>query len=496
MDKIFFLIDTNIFIQLEDHQILKDAFTKFHRLCNENSVVICIHPLSKKEIQKDKDNRRRENILSKIEKYKIIKDPPTAKESTLRNSFGEIKSSNDKFDCQLLYALQQHTVSFLVTEDTGIHQRAKRVSLKKKVLTIDQANDALERFFPEKIRISLPNIEYRQLYNVDIDDTIFDSLKEDYPDFQQWLERCLETQVEAWVVKNLGSNKIESICIHKEANDGDYAKYNLPRKSLKLATFKVDELYRGKKLGELMLKQAFLYAIKNNFKACWMTVFPKHNVLIDFIKDFGFYEIGTTNLKDKKRKEKELVFQKTFIKSDNFELEGLDYHIKYFPFYDDRDSTEKYIIPIKKEYYEILFPEEKSQQSFPGMEKEIPGNTIKKVYLCHASIRKLKRGDLLFFYVSSPVQSIVSIGIVESTFRSRELSEVVSYIGKRSVYFFSEIKKMIEKELLVIEFRFVKHLKQEITLSQLEKQKIIKGPPQSIQELENYKKFKQMYLNI
>ena len=397
MDKIFFLIDTNIFIQLEDHQILKDAFTKFHRLCNENSVVICIHPLSKKDIQNDGDKQRKEKTLSKIEKYKIIKDSPIAKESTLRDSFGEIKSSNDKIDCQLLYALQRHSVSFLVTEDNGIHQRVKRVSLKKKVLTIDQANDTLKRLFPEKVGVFLPNIECLRLYNVNIDDNIFDSLREEYDGFQEWLEKCFETQVEAWVVKNLGSNKIESICIHKEANEGDYAKYNLPRKSLKLATFKVDACHRGKKLGELMLKQAFLYAVENKFKACWMTVFPKHEVLIDFIRDFGFCQIGTTNRKDKNTKEKELVFQKTFIEPDVFELEGLAYHIKYFPFYDDKDDIKKYIIPIKKDYHGDLFPEKKTQQSFPGMTKETPGNTIKKVYLCHSSIRKLKHGDLLFF---------------------------------------------------------------------------------------------------
>ena len=488
MDKIFFLIDTNIVIKLEDDQIVNKAFAKFHSLCNENFVVICIHPLSKKDIQNDKDEKRKEKTLSKIEKYKIIENIPIADESTLKNLFGKIKSCRDKIDCQLLYALKKHAVSFLVTEDNGIHQRAKKTSLKNKVLTVNQAINVLERLFPQKIKIALPNIQYRSLYNLNINDEIFNSLREDYPDFQLWLEKCAERQEEAWIVKNLSSNKIESICIHKEANEEDYADYNLPKKSLKLATFKVDEHYRGKKLGELMLKQAFLYAIKNNFKSCWMTVFPKHKVLIDFIKDFGFYKIGTT---DKKTKKKELVFQKTFIKPNDYTLKGLDYHIKYFPFYDDRDNIKKYIIPIEKKYYEILFPEQKSQRSFPGIEEEVPGNTIKKVYLCHASIKKLKRGDLLFFYVSSPIQSIVSIGIVESIFRSTKLSEVVSYIGKRSVYPFSEIKEMMEKELLVIEFRFVKHLNK-VTLSQLKKQEIIKGPPQSIQKLENYKEFKQI----
>ena len=98
----------------------------------------------------------------------------------------------------------------------------------------------------------------------------------------------------------------------------------------------------------------------------------------------------------------------------------------------------------------------------------------------------------MFFYVSSPVQSIRSIGIVESTFRSTQLNEVVSYIGKRSVYSFEEIKEMTEKNVLVIEFRFVKHLNPEVTFQQLKRMSIINGPPQSIQKLNNYIQFKSL----
>ena len=359
MDKIFFLIDTNILIQLEDDQIVEKAFTKFHNLCNENSAVICIHPLSEEEIKKDKDKKRKEKILSKISKYKILEDPPIADETTINNLFGTTKSSNDKIDCQLLYALQKHSVHFLVTEDRGIHQRAKKASLKENILIVNQANNMLGRLFPKEIDVSLPNIQYQHLYKINDGDIIFNSLKKDYTDFQSWLEKCSKAQIKAWVVKSLNSNKLEAICIYKKAKEEDYASYNLPRKSLKLATFKVDESHRGKKLGELMLKQAFLYSVKNEFKSCWMTVFPKHKVLIDFIKDFGFNKIGKTTLKDLKTKEQELVFQKTFVKPDRPQLKGLHYHIRYYPFYDDKKNIGKYIIPIQEKYYEILFPEKK-----------------------------------------------------------------------------------------------------------------------------------------
>ena len=504
MDKIFFLIDTNIVIQLEDNQIVNNAFAKFYNLCNKNSAVIYIHPLSKKEIQKDKDENRKKSILSKIDKYTLLVNPPSADEQQLKKLFGKINKTNDEIDCQLLYALFKNSVAFLVTEDIRIHQRAKKVDLKNKVFTVNQANNMLERLFPPPNEIILPTINNPYIYNINDKDQIFDSLKDEYTDFAKWFKKCSQEQEKAWTVcPPLDNTPLEAICIYKEAKEEDYIKYKLPKKSLKLATFKVAESHRGKKLGELMLKQAFLYAVKNKFKSCWMTAFPKYKVLIDFIKDFGFVEIGHTDRKDKKMKETELVFQKVFVKPKNYPLSGLDFHIKYSPLYDDRKKIGKYIIPIQEKYYEILFPEynapdfEEYQIPFAGLDLPsrtgTPGRTIKKVYLCHSPIKQLKTGDLLFFYVSDPIQAIRSIGVVESVFRSDELLKVVSHIGKRSVYSFLEIEKMIKNKVLVIEFRFIKHLKRDITLKELKDKRIIKAHPQSIQNLTNYKMLKNIF---
>ena len=493
MDKLYFLIDTNIFIQIEDQAIIKDSFNKFHRLCIENSAVILIHSLSREEIRKDKNSERKKAILSKIDKYTKLKNPPLADEQEISHLFGLVEKENDKTDCQFLYALYKHAVSFLVTEDIGIHKKAQKISLKQKVLTVNQANNMLERLFPKQNDFSFPTIQNLHLYNINFEDNIFDNLKEDYSSFQTWWEKCSTEQVQAWIVQSL--NKLESICIYKEAKEEDYTNYNLPKKSLKLATFKVDESHRGKKLGELMLKQAFFYAIQNNFKACWITVFPKHKVLIDFIKDFGFEKVGKTNLKDKKTNEPELIFQKSFFKTKNCKLKSLNFHIKYFPVYDDSNNIGKHLIPIQEKYHNILFPEKKEQLSLFHTQ-EIQGNTIKKVYLCHASTTQLKSGDLLFFYVSSPIQAISSIGIIESVFRSNELFKVVSHIGKRSVYSFSEIEEMTKQKVLVIEFRFIKHLTKNIKLQELKKKKIITAHPQSIQILKNYEKFKNILSDL
>ncbi|MBC6416120.1 MAG: GNAT family N-acetyltransferase [Bdellovibrionales bacterium] len=492
MADISFLIDTNVFIQLEDNKIISDSFNTFHKVCLQNpAITVYIHPLSKKELEKDKNIERKQTNLSKINKYSMIQEPPIADENQIKDLFGNITNENDKVDCQLLYVLKKHVISFLVTEDNRIHQRASRIlikkaqgiSLKKQVLTVNQANNMLETLFPKEIDISLPNIQHNYLYNIEVEDTIFNSLKKDYPDFLDWWKRCSEEKVKSWNIQ--ASGKIQAICIYKNTKE-EY--YKLSKKSLKLSTFKVDQFFRGKKLGELMLKQAFLYAVKNKYQSCWMTVFPKHKVLIDFIKDFGFKKIDETE-------RKELVFQKLFFKPSNCQLSSLKFHIQYSPLYDDSKDVGKYIIPIQEKYYDVLFPEKKEQLSFTNYdEPKVPGNTIKKVYLCHAQTNQLKCGDLLFFYVSYPIQAITSIGIIESVFRSDKLPEVVSYIGKRSVYSFSKIKEMTKKKLLVIEFRLIKHLKNYIPFKKLTEKKIVNGVPQSIQKIKNYKEFKKYYL--
>ena len=69
---------------------------------------------------------------------------------------------------------------------------------------------------------------------------------------------------------------------------------------------------------------------------------------------------------------------------------------------------------------------------------------------------------------------------------------IFRFSGSYSHHPFSEIEKMTKRIVLVIEFRFIKHLMKGITLQKLKKEKIIKAPPQSIQNLKNYENLKQI----
>ncbi|RJS72177.1 hypothetical protein CW714_04890 [Methanophagales archaeon] len=55
----------------------------------------------------------------------------------------------------------------------------------------------------------------------------------------------------------------------------------------------------------------------------------------------------------------------------------------------------------------------------------------------------MKEGDILLFYRSRDVKGITSIGIVEKVYENiTNPDEIISYVGKRSVYSQSEIKEV------------------------------------------------------
>jgi hypothetical protein len=142
-----------------------------------------------------------------------------------------------------------------------------------------------------------------------------------------------------------------------------------------------------------------------------------------------------------------------------------------------------YIVPIQPRYTGVLFPEGESQiEMFPGQHPF--GNSIRKAYLCNASIRKVARGDGLLFYTSQKVKGVTALGVVEDTHVSNNPNEIARYAGKRTVYSYSEIQNLCStRPVLAILFRQVKVLDKPISLRNLKSRGVLSGPPQSIQEI-------------
>ncbi|TFF95150.1 MAG: EVE domain-containing protein, partial [Promethearchaeota archaeon] len=109
-----------------------------------------------------------------------------------------------------------------------------------------------------------------------------------------------------------------------------------------------------------------------------------------------------------------------------------------------------------------------------------------KAYLCHAKIKKIKPGDIVLFYKSIKEQGITTIGVAEKIhYNITAIDKALNLVGKRTVYSKHEIKKLIEKPTTIILFNFHFHFDRIIPYEFLEENKILKGPPQSILEIDN-----------
>ena len=258
------VIDTNIFIFREDHLVIPENLQKAIKILNESDNKILLHPLSSSEIKKDKNEERKEIILSKIQSYLVLEDPPDPEgDSKFLNLMGSPKNENDIIDNKIIYCIYRNAADFLITEDKRIRKKAVLLEISQRVFNIDESLEYFSKLYLKvKIRAP-PALREVPVHNLDFDDPIFDSLKGEYPDIKEWWAKISREGRKAWVfykkMRDLGA-----ILIYKTENEA-VPRYNpiLPANTrVKICTFKVTSM--GNKIGELFLKISFDFAIKNN----------------------------------------------------------------------------------------------------------------------------------------------------------------------------------------------------------------------------------------
>ena len=132
------LLDTNIFIPLEDSSLkIDEKLAKLNRLVSGKHQLL-IHPATLRDIKRDKDLDRQSRIETRLAKYQQLEFPPVLDIEEEKALFGIPKKDNDSVDNLILYALHSNCVHWLVTEDGGIHKKAKRIGEEERVLTVEQ----------------------------------------------------------------------------------------------------------------------------------------------------------------------------------------------------------------------------------------------------------------------------------------------------------------------------------------------------------------------
>jgi hypothetical protein len=156
-------------------------------------------------------------------------------------------------------------------------------------------------------------------------------------------------------------------------------------------------------------------------------------------------------------------------------------------------------VPIRPSYHAKLFPEVTDSPKGAALEATgKPGNTIRKVYICHASTTQMRPGDLLIFYMTKAdtyaSQSLTSVGVVESVRLTGSLEEARRWTAKRSVFSDAELSEWVAgtKPLKVIDFLLIGHLGPILPLDLILDIGVLSSWPQSITKLSDkaYKKLK------
>jgi GNAT superfamily N-acetyltransferase len=489
-----YLIDTNVFIGLEDTREVAPDFASLQQLASRHGVGIFIHDAAKDDIARDKDEARRRISLSKIAKFQTIAKVRGLSKVDLEAEFGTLARPNDVVDATLLHALRIGVVDFLVTEDGGLHDRARRHApeIADRVLFVADAT-ALLRSTYEPQEVQFRYVEEVEAHTIRTDDPIFESLREGYPQFDAWWrDSCVAKMRKCWVVTD--NDGLAGLVVRKDESATNTDATLPGERILKVCTFKVRPERRGLKLGELLLKQILWFAQKNTYDAVYLTTFSEQSALISLIEYYGF---ARTKVAD----DGELTFEKGLCRAPLARENGADLFdlaARSYPRFCADSSVAAYGIPIQEDYHEVLFPElrdDRQQDLFEygglGTGPRKAGNTIRKVYLCHAPANLSERGALLFFYKGQsqkmPSQAFTTVGIFENMTLARSTEELRRLAGGRSVYSERQLQAWNatpDNPVKVINFLLAGHLSPAMEIDELRKVGVIAGqPPQSIFKL-------------
>lgn len=490
MSRQSYLIDTNIIIGLEDNHLVEPTYSSFVKLAAKYNAKIFVHEATRDDISQDKNTDRRQISLSKLEKFQTIQKTKILPKEELESKFGKIRKHNDLVDATLLHTLDQGVVDFLVTEDKGLHDRARKFSddLASRTLFLSDANQLLKTTY-EPRKVPIRYVEETSAHTIPIKNTFFDSLRDDYSSFDiWWSEKCVKKMRQCWVVYD-EAQELAGLVVRKDesANDTDATIKAL--RILKICTFKVSPMNRGIKLGELLLKQVLWFGQSNGYDSVYLTAYPKQTVLLNLLEFYGFECTNETN-------DGELTYERLFKKGELRLIQGasaFELHRTNYPQFVKR-GIKSFCIPIKGSYHDTLFPDIQDNVQL-GLfnqtdQPKKPGNTIRKVYLCRANSNLGNPGSLLFFYKSQSLaitsQAITAVGILEKVSIATSTQELMRLTGGRSVYSEEDLNSFEaspKKPVKVINFLLARYVDPPVTL---ENMKIIGLTiPQSIYKLKD-----------
>lgn len=463
------LLDTNIVILKETREVVPQDIGILYRWLDRGNYTKCIHPTTINKINNTSDIGTVNLSVENLSTYEVLENSSLlAKKGIIDND----DNDNDKRDSLLLLnEVFIGRVDILISEDQKIHEKAFELGIQNKVLTIDSFLEKTFAEHPELVNYKVLNVQKLKFGKINLNDIFFDSLKEDYIEFDKWFKK--KHNEEAYITTNSNNGMLLSFLYLKiEDECENYSSINPvlpPKRRLKIGTFKV--ISNGFRLGERFLKIIFDNALKNKVQEIYVTIFDKRQEqlrLIELMEQWGFAFWGM--------KGEERVYVRDFTPTFNIA------NIKTcFPYISEKQNC--FIVPIYPEYHTELLPDsilntespEEFVEDFPHR------NCINKVYVSRALEPYPEVGDILVFYrtggfYKSVVSTIGEVQEIRLDFKDEE--DFILYCRKKSVYPEAELRKMWRystRKPFVVSFLYIYSFPHRINMETLIKMNVLLG---------------------
>lgn len=281
-------------------------------------------------------------------------------------------------------------------------------------------------------------IKKKKFKEIDLNDVFFDSLKADYPEFENWYLKKVRIEEDVFVFEDEG---VQGFLYLKEENEEDASikpAFEM-RRRLKVGTFKINA--HGTKLGDRFVKIIIDEIYKGNFEEAYVTIFPKHASLIDLLQRYGFVNHGI--------KESEAGVENVYVKYTNRVYNDL---FLDYPKINIRDNK-KFLLSIWPKFHTRMFPDSKLRTEKEHLIEDISiTNSIEKIYLSAAfNLDRYRKGDIVVIYrtgetygrawYESVATSICVVQEVKNINEFKSYDEFLKYCIKYSVFEDEELKR-------------------------------------------------------
>jgi hypothetical protein len=257
--------------------------------------------------------------------------------------------------------------------------------------------------------------------NIDLGDSFFNSLKEDYPGFSSWFEKKAENDAFIFISPEGGLDGF----LYLKTETGfvtDVSPVLSAAHRIKIGTFKINP--HGTRLGERFIKRAFDVAVNLNVATLYVTVFEKHQALVQLFLRYGFIKIGV--------KYSETGIESVYERRLDYVVRDVVLDYPRIPIKENRH----FVLSLYPQWHSRLLPDSLLQTENASILQDISHtNSIHKIYLAAMQgIDQLKRGDTLLIYRTADGGSayytsvITSLCVVENLFHISQFTSEQSFL--------------------------------------------------------------------